>query len=95
VSGSAFTGAERIEIIRELLGKQNWRCAYCRGRLRLHRATVDHVMPRRVGGSDERENLLAVCKPCNEQKGGDLPSLEFHEAIRRRVHYGAAKETAR
>lgn len=35
-------------------------------------ASADHVIPRSKGGSDTRDNFLAVCKDCNERKT-DLP----------------------
>lgn len=30
--------------------------------------TVDHVIPRSRGGSDDDSNLLPACGPCNEGK---------------------------
>lgn len=30
---------------------------------------MDHVLPKSIGGSDERENLAAACYRCNEFKG--------------------------
>lgn len=40
-------------------------CHYCSD----HATTVDHKVPQRDGGSDEKSNLLAACKPCNMAKG--------------------------
>lgn len=31
---------------------------------------VDHIIPRRLGGTDELHNLQLLCKECNLQKGG-------------------------
>jgi 5-methylcytosine-specific restriction endonuclease McrA len=31
---------------------------------------VDHVVPRRLGGNDSDENLVASCRRCNLSKGG-------------------------
>ena len=30
--------------------------------------TVDHILPRRVGGTDERINLQPLCAPCHSRK---------------------------
>ncbi len=35
--------------------------------------TVDHVRPRSRGGSDDPENLVTACRPCNTQKGDRTP----------------------
>ena len=42
------------------------RCAYCGRRA----DSVDHVIPRCQGGSDDAGNLVPACKPCNSSKNG-------------------------
>lgn len=34
---------------------------------------VDHIWPRRLGGTDHIDNLRAICGPCNKAKGGRVP----------------------
>ncbi len=34
--------------------------------------TVDHIVPRRLGGDDNWENLQCLCRSCNYAKGGRL-----------------------
>jgi len=45
-------------------------------------ATIDHVIPRSLGGTNKEDNLQLLCKECNEEKadrldprvdGGPLP----------------------
>ena len=69
---------------------QNWRCAYCGGRMSWLRpgpcqVTREHVVPRSRGGGDEIENLVAACKACNEARNSDLDPYAFAEVRRAMV----------
>jgi len=55
---------------REVLRRDNYTCQYC-GRKSRH-LTIDHVVPRHLGGPHSWENLVAACPSCNRQKGGKL-----------------------
>jgi 5-methylcytosine-specific restriction endonuclease McrA len=35
--------------------------------------TVDHVVPKRLGGSDDWDNLACACEQCNNKKGNRTP----------------------
>lgn len=64
----------RKRVIRDLMPKQNGRCAYCRTPLtEIH---VDHIQPRARQGSNARRNLQLTCAPCNLAKGAKDP-IEF------------------
>jgi 5-methylcytosine-specific restriction endonuclease McrA len=56
---------------REVLRRDNHTCQYC-GRKSPH-LTIDHVIPRHLGGPHTWENVVAACAPCNRRKGGALP----------------------
>lgn len=45
-------------------------CQYCGDTENLH---CDHVMPKSRGGSDEMDNLVTACGPCNMSKGAKTP----------------------
>lgn len=45
-------------------------CVYCGSDRKL---SVDHVVPRCQGGSDDISNLVVACLPCNMRKGGRTP----------------------
>jgi len=34
------------------------------------RLSVDHIVPRTLGGSDSLDNLQVLCSSCNSAKGG-------------------------
>jgi len=40
-------------------------CAYCGN----HADTVDHIVPRALGGKNTWENVVAACRRCNSKKG--------------------------
>jgi 5-methylcytosine-specific restriction endonuclease McrA len=53
---------------REIFRRDNYTCQYC-GR-RDVALTVDHVIPRHLGGPHMWTNLVAACSACNHRKGG-------------------------
>jgi len=53
---------------RESFRRDNHTCQYC-GR-RGSNLTLDHVIPRRLGGKYSWENLVTACAACNHRKGG-------------------------
>lgn len=44
-------------------------CSYCGVSITYRRMTIDHVLPRCRGGSDEIDNLYPSCYDCNDLKG--------------------------
>lgn len=52
----------------EVLERDNHRCVYCGSTPNEARIVVDHVVPVSDGGSDEMDNLVAACVPCNAGK---------------------------
>lgn len=53
---------------REVLRRDAYICQYCG----THAAylTIDHIVPRRLGGAHSWDNLVAACPSCNHRKGG-------------------------
>jgi 5-methylcytosine-specific restriction endonuclease McrA len=52
----------------EIFRRDKYTCQYCGARgLNL---TLDHVVPRRLGGTHSWENLVTACESCNHHKGG-------------------------
>lgn len=62
---------------REILRRDNFLCQYC-GQSYPH-LTIDHIIPRRLGGPHSWENLVTACPPCNHRKGGrTLEQSQMH-----------------
>ncbi|HID96025.1 MAG TPA: HNH endonuclease [Candidatus Latescibacteria bacterium] len=56
---------------RNIFKRDGRRCQYCgtsQGPM-----TIDHVIPRRLGGEDTWENLVCACIRCNNKKGDRPP----------------------
>jgi 5-methylcytosine-specific restriction endonuclease McrA len=53
---------------REVFRRDNYTCQYC-GK-REGNLTVDHVVPRHLGGQHIWTNVVAACSACNHRKGG-------------------------
>lgn len=52
---------------RSILARDNYTCQYCGQKAK--DLTVDHVIPKRLGGPTTWENLVCCCKKCNTKKG--------------------------
>jgi len=65
---------------REIFRRDNYTCQYC-GK-RDMKLTVDHVIPKRLGGKHIWTNVVAACHECNHKKGGrrmeDAHMLPLH-----------------
>ncbi len=53
---------------REILRRDNYTCQYCGQHVPY--LTVDHVVPRHLGGEQTWDNLTTACPTCNHRKGG-------------------------
>ncbi len=58
-------GAAWQKLREDVLQRDGWVCRYCGGAAK----TVDHVIPKARGGTDDLRNLVAACLRCNSVKG--------------------------
>ena len=80
-------------IVREqLFNKQDGICYICGGNMILedseddHYATIDHVIPRSVGGSFMLNNLKCACKICNSLK----TNLPLTDSLKKKIKYAVS-----
>jgi 5-methylcytosine-specific restriction endonuclease McrA len=57
-------------------GRSRVECHYCQCMLTFSQATLDHVLPKSMGGTFAIRNLVLACLSCN-QKRGDAPYERF------------------
>ena len=53
------------------------RCQLCGRRITFEDATMDHIIPKAMGGTNDISNLQISCFPCNHLKGSILPDTFF------------------
>jgi len=63
----------------------DYKCAYCGSREDL---TLDHIVPRYAGGSDDTGNLISCCNDCNRSKSHE----NWQSWYRRQSFYDPYKE---
>lgn len=70
-----------------VLARDNYTCQYCGARGR--ELTIDHVVPKWVGGPHTWDNLVACCRRCNLKKGDKTPQQAHMRLARkpRRPHF--------
>jgi 5-methylcytosine-specific restriction endonuclease McrA len=56
-------------IRRFLFNRDGTKCFYCNVKLNFETATIDHLIPKSQGGSDNLDNLVLACHGCNINKG--------------------------
>jgi 5-methylcytosine-specific restriction endonuclease McrA len=64
------------QLVRERAGDS---CGYCQlpqSQFPLARLQIEHVIPRKHGGSDVLENLALACIDCNLHKGSNLSGID-------------------
>lgn len=74
---------ERAEIIRNAHG----RCQMCGRTVQRHGIALvtDHKIPRDWGGSNDRDNLWAICEECNAGKKAYFSSLNIDAEVMKRA----------
>lgn len=54
---------------------QSDKCHYCGVEFsKTNKPTIDHVLPKHLGGKNDSSNKVAACAPCNNFKGGLNPT---------------------
>lgn len=57
----------------EILRRDNHTCRYCGAKAPDVPLRVDHVTPIALGGTDDPDNLVTACEPCNTGKSSIAP----------------------
>jgi 5-methylcytosine-specific restriction endonuclease McrA len=60
---------------RNIFARDKNRCQYCGKRFPTSELSLDHVIPRSMGGKAIWENIVCACPACNVKKGGRTPKI--------------------
>ena len=64
----------------EVFNRDQYTCQYC-GK-ETHQLTLDHVIPRYLGGEHTWGNLVSACTSCNRRKAGGTPAQARMKLLR-------------
>lgn len=53
--------------------RDNLSCQYCGKCLKYSQATIDHIVPKSLGGQSTFTNCVTSCIACNNKKGNKMP----------------------
>lgn len=59
---------------RNLFARDNNHCQYCGKKFSPSELSLDHIIPRSLGGNTSWENIVCACMKCNIKKGGRTPA---------------------
>ena len=71
----------------EIFRRDGYACHYCGSSGKAETQTIDHKVPRTLGGTNDPANLLTACRSCNLKKGE-----RSYAAYRRRLRADAAAD---
>ena len=60
-------------------------CQYCGNHYPTSELSLDHIIPRSMGGKSTWNNIVCSCTNCNAKKGGRTPKLAFMKLIQKPV----------
>ena len=63
-------------IKKEIWKKTNGICAHCGRRVSERNKTIDHFVPKVSGGTNDKRNLMPLCKYCNTVKSFNMVNPE-------------------
>ncbi len=73
-----------------ILMRDQYTCQYCGYPGTYKDMTVDHILPKSLGGQNSLSNCVAACKPCNSFKDARLPEQAGMKLINSIDHYSSA-----
>lgn len=86
--GNEVGNLSRLDVVGFLFALQGSVCGICGRYMRKASASIDHVIPRALGGPHHILNWMLAHRPCNARKAANLPSADQvarHRALQRKI----------
>ena len=58
----------RQDLLDSISNKKNWKCPYCLKNKKIELSEADHIHPINKGGLSTYQNMVLICKECNQNK---------------------------
>jgi 5-methylcytosine-specific restriction endonuclease McrA len=77
----SYTGEGYLKMRFYILTRDGFKCKYCGRSPATDQVIlqVDHVVPRKLGGDENENNLVTACRDCNYGKKDTLLNLKEHQ----------------
>lgn len=70
---------------RNIFARDKSSCQYCGKKFNTTELSLDHVIPKILGGKSTWENLVCACTKCNSRKGGRTPAQARMSLVKKPV----------
>lgn len=70
---------------KNLFARDDFRCQYCGQSQPTSQLSLDHVVPKSLGGKTTWENIVCSCLGCNSRKGGRTPDQAGMKLLKRPI----------
>lgn len=70
---------------RNIFARDHNSCQYCGKRYPTSELSLDHLIPRSMGGKSSWENIVCACTRCNVKKGGRTPKQAHMTLVKKPV----------
>lgn len=68
IAGVESPAMKAEKALRKAYEKHGGKCFYCSQGIAEGQMTIDHAEPQAIGGTDNIQNLIVSCQPCNRSK---------------------------
>lgn len=69
-----------------VFARDQFKCRYCGIDANSAKLVIDHIIPVKIGGSSEFDNLLTACEPCNQGKSANVLPMGLSDTERAKIN---------